>query len=314
MKTSSIVHAFVAACFCALPWLPAAASVPPPAPAPVASFDIGSLHVTQYGSGPHSLVFIPGLACGPWEWAGQIAHFAPAYTIYAVTLPGFDGQAAISGPLFATVTADFWKLLDEKHVVKPVVIGHSLGGTLGLVLATQHPELLRGVVALDGLPIFPGNDFLTPEQIKTRAGATASAIASETPAQFLASEQSTVLPGMITSSIDVAAVAPLVARSDIRASAQWLQEDLELDLRPQLPKATVPILEIAPYDAAVDGRYLPSLAAKEQYYEHLLAGAPQSHVLMIANSRHFAMYDQPQAVTDAIAGFLATLPVPPSSP
>ncbi len=291
---------------------PALAVVPPAPPPAVATFDVGSIHVTQYGSGPQSLIFIPGLTCGPWEWFGQIAHFAPSYTIYALTLPGFDGRPPIAPPLFKTVSSDFWKLLAERHIDKPVVIGHSLGGTLGLMLATQHPELLRGVVALDGLPIFPGNNFLTPAQIKARANATASMIASETPAQFLASEQNAVLPSMITSRADVAAVAPLVARSNVRATAQWLREDLELDLRPQLPKATVPILEIAPYDAAVDSRYLPSLAAKRTYYEHLLAGAPHATVLMIANSRHFAMYDQPQAVTDAIAGFLAP-PRPPAA-
>lgn len=57
----------------------------------------------------------------------------------------------------------------------------------------------------------------------------------------------------------------------------------------------------------------PSLAAKLKYYEHLLAGAPHATVLVIANSRHFAMYDRPLAVTNAIAGFLAT-PLPMSLP
>jgi hypothetical protein len=67
------------------------AAVPPPLPAPARSFDSGSLHVDVYGApGRRALVFIPGLTCGPWEWAGEITQFSPSYTIYALTLTGFD--------------------------------------------------------------------------------------------------------------------------------------------------------------------------------------------------------------------------------
>src|SRR5579872_486295 len=132
------------ASFVALAQATTPAAVPPPLPAPVATFNVGSLHVQQYGGGPRSLIFIPGLTCGPWEWSGQIARLSSQYTIYALTLPGFDGQPPISGPLFDTTTADFWRLLQSKNIVKPIVIGHSLGGTMGFMLATQHPELLGG--------------------------------------------------------------------------------------------------------------------------------------------------------------------------
>lgn len=306
MKTSSLSRVLIAAIAFALPSLPAAASVPPPAPAPSATFNVGSLRVQQYGDGQRALIFIPGLACGPWEWSGQIAHFASRYTIYAVTLPGFDGQPPISGPLFATATADFWKLLDEKHITKPVVIGHSLGGTMGFMLATQHPGRLGGVISLDGLPIYPGSAFLTPKKVKAMATATALRLASLTPAQFAAEEKTQILPYLITAQSDVNAIAPLVAKSDPAASGKWLEEDMLLDLRPELPKANVPILLIAPYDASVDARFGAStIGAKQAFYAGLVKGAPNLRIVMIDHSRHFAMYDQPQAVSAAIAGFLA---------
>ncbi len=287
----------------------AAAAIPPPLPTPVAAFDVGSLHVSQYGTGAQALIFIPGLTCGPWEWSGQINHFAPQYTVYALTLPGFDGQRPIGGPLFATTTADFWRFLDERHIVKPVVIGHSLGGTMGFMLGTQHPKRLGGVISLDGLPVFPAAVFMPAASMAAMAARVAAQTAAMTPAQFAAYEQKTVLPDYVTSAQDVAAIAALVAKSNPAASGRWFQEDLTLDLRPELPKATVPILLLAPYDATADAQFrIPSMEAKRGFYAGIVKGAPNVTITMIPNARHFAMYDQPDAVTNDIASFLTSLP------
>jgi pimeloyl-ACP methyl ester carboxylesterase len=289
---------------------PAAASLPPPLPPPGASFDSGSLHVDVYGApGQRALVFIPGLTNGPWEWAGEINRLSSKYTIYALTLPGFDGRPAIKGPLFSTVSADFWTMLQTHNVTKPVVIGHSLGGTLAIMLAEQNPGKLAGVISVDGLPTFPGMDRMTADQRAQAAAQMTAAMASATtPEQFAAMEKNYVLPTLMTSPDDIAAVAPLTARSDPAATAAWTSEDIALDLRPQLTKVTAPLLVIAPYDAALEAKVLPDAAAKRGYYEALLANDPSANVQMIEPSRHFVMYDQPQKLHDAIAAFLRQYP------
>ncbi len=150
---------------------PAGASVTP-LPQPSSSFTSGSLHVDVYGApGKQALVFVPGLTCGPWEWSGEIARFANTYTIYALTLPGFDGTAPVQGPLFKTVSADFWAMLASHNIVMPIVVGHSLGGTLAIMLAEQHSDRIRGVIAVDGLPVFPGTENQSAAQ---RAAAAAA--------------------------------------------------------------------------------------------------------------------------------------------
>ncbi len=288
----------------------ARATVPPPLPAPARSFDAGSLHVEVYGTpGRRALIFIPGLTCGPWEWSGEITRFAPNYTIYALTLPGFDGHPAIKPPRLQSVSADFWTLLQTEAIVKPVVIGHSLGGSLGIMLAEQHSDRLGGVISVDGLPIFPGMDRMTAVQ-RTQAGAqmAASMASISTPAQFAAMEKTYVLPNLMTSSDDIAVVAPLAARSDPASTATWISEDLALDLRPQLTAVSTPLLVIAPFDAAFEGKILPNAAAKRSYYEMLLANDPAANVQMIEPSRHFIMYDQPQKLHDAVATFVRQHP------
>ena len=55
-----------------------------------------------------------------------------------------------------------WRVISrryrERKIGKPVLVGHSLGGTLSLAFAAEHSELIAGVVAVDGLPVFPGTE------------------------------------------------------------------------------------------------------------------------------------------------------------
>jgi pimeloyl-ACP methyl ester carboxylesterase len=287
--------------------VPANAATPPALPKPQGSFAAGSLHVDVYGTpGKPSLIFIPGLTCGPWEWSGEIAHFSSNYRIYALTLPGFDGTPAIQAPLFDTVSADFWTLLQTQHIDRPEVVGHSLGGTLAILLAEQHPERLRKVIALDGLPIFPGTQLMPTAQRIAMAKQSSTALAQMSKAQF-AQSQKRSMPFMVTAVADAAAIASQTAESDPAATAQWVYEDFTLDLRPQLKKATVPIVEIAPFDPAFDPlgpAALSNSSAKQQYYAALFEGAPNAGVQIISPSRHFMMYDQPAALDAALARLL----------
>jgi len=103
----TILAALSALSFSLLP-MPANATVPPHLPAAQSSFDSGSLHADVYGTpGKRALILIPGLDCGPWVWGNEVRRFGPSYTIYALTLPGFDGRPNVAPPLFQTVSSDF---------------------------------------------------------------------------------------------------------------------------------------------------------------------------------------------------------------
>ena len=269
-------------------------------------------HVDKYGSGKRSLVLIPGVASGPWVWYEMIARFAPRFTIYAVTLPGFDGRAASDRKdLFASFAKDFWTMLAEQGITRPTVIGHSLGGTLAIALAEEHPELLAGIVAVDGLPVFPMLAYATPEQRAAAALQFSSMYASLDSSKKLASqEQYMSTLGTIRPEL-VEPTAQLQAKSDMKAVAAWTQEDLGSDLRPQLGKIVIPFLEIMPYNPS-DAKP-PMNYSQEQtlaFYRALVAGAPKVSVVAIAPSRHFVMLDQPAGLNKEIESFLVSVDQP----
>ncbi len=272
-----------------------------------ASFDAGSIQVARYGKGD-AVVLLPGLTAGTWEWYDTIRHLAPNHTVYAVSLPGFDGRPGATPPLFDRFSSDFWSFIATQHVARPVIVGHSLGGTLAIMLGEQHPDRLRGIVALDGMPLFPGMERATPEQRAQASESAATQIAAESHSQLLDYEKGYMRSaGGVLDPALADQLAELEARSDPPSVAEWLREDFTADLRPDLAKITVPLLEIAPYNA-------PDLATapvqytadqKVQYYGTLLAGAPKLQVVSISPARHFAMFDQPEQFFAILDGFLA---------
>jgi pimeloyl-ACP methyl ester carboxylesterase len=293
---------------------PAAASPFGTAPVKVDSFDSGTLHVDTFGHGPKNIVLIPGLASGPWAWFGTIDYLTAGdgvdkYTIYALTLPGFDGLPATKKrPLFDTFFSDFWALLDAKKIAKPVVIGHSLGGTLAIALAEQHPERLAGIVAVDGLPVFPMLASATADKRDEMATQMAAMYASMDTAKELAGEKAYMASVGTNKPELVDSTAALEAKSDPKAVGAWAQADLESDLRPGLVKITVPFVEIMPYDAA--DQKPPTNYTQDQvlqFYQHLINDAPKGSVVAIAPSRHFVMLDQPDAFYAAITRFLGSV-------
>ena len=281
------------------------------APKPTASFEVGTTHVDKYGTGEPTLILIPGLTDTAAVWAGTIEHFAPMHTVYALTLGGFGGRPAAKAPLIDKADADIVTLIAREHLNKPVVIGHSLGGHIAIRFATEHSDLVRGALAVDGLPIYPGYETMTPVQRETAATRMTSQMSAAPPAQFDMFEKQYIIP-YLTQAKNVDAVAAAGAGADPVATGEYMQELLTTDLRPGLAKINVPLLVLAPFDDTLDPKNpnapFATAAAKKTYYESLLENDKAAKVQVIEHSRHFIMYDQPDALYTALETFLKSLP------
>jgi len=285
-------------------------------PKPLSVTTVGTLRVERYGQGSPAMIFIPGLACGSWVWDGTVPTFASAHAVYVVTMAGFDGLPAPSGPPVDGADASLLQLITSEKLDRPIVVGHSLGGYLALRFGTEHAALVRAVISVDGTPVLPQLSQSTPDDRATIAAGVVAQMRSATPEQFAAVERQTIAT-MVTDPANAARVAALTAKSDPQAVAAYTSDLLRADLRPELAKLTVPTLELAPVPtvpASFEGPQAAteSMADREvsygQFYRSLFPGAPNLSIVTIPNSRHFIMVDQPQALDDAMAKFVATLP------
>ena len=303
-----LAGAFAAALLVVAPLAAHAAALPPDPPR-AESFDVGMLHVDRYGSGD-PIVLVPGLASGAWVWNGLIPHLAAKHTVYALTIAGFAGRPGSGVASFAAFETDLTALLDQRHLAKPVLVGHSIGGTLAIDYAETHPDRVRGIVAADGLPIFPGMQMLTQQQREAVGTQMAGSVKTQTHDQFLAFEKNYMATVGVNDAALAEQVAALSAQSDSPTVAAWLLADLAADLRPNLAKITVPVLELAPYSPAEGNTAAPvhyTEPEKAAYYRTLLAGVAKLDVVTIAPARHFVMLDQPERFQKALDDFLARL-------
>jgi pimeloyl-ACP methyl ester carboxylesterase len=268
--------------------------------------NVGSLHVEQVSDRGPAVIFIPGLASGTWAWADSIARLKPTHTIFAVTLPGFDGRKAVPGTTLAAIEEALRALITTKKIAHPVLVGHSLGGTLALRFATQHSDLIAGVVALEGLPVFPGTETVTGDR-SALATRLRTQMGTPTPEQFALQQTNYMV--LIGSTDDATArrLAAFSARSDSMATADFAAQNIALDFRPDLVNIAVPVLEIAPFNPADGERIGLTEARKLDYYRSLLTGVKQLEVTSLSPARHFAMFDQPDAFAALLDRALADM-------
>lgn len=113
------------------------------------------LYYEETGNGP-PMIFVHGWCCDRTYHAPQAAHFAATHRCVSVDLRGHGEsdkpEQAYTVPGFADDVA--W-LCGELGLVKPVVVGHSMGGAIALALAAARPDLPRAIVMLDGAIVWP---------------------------------------------------------------------------------------------------------------------------------------------------------------
>jgi len=236
-----------------------------------------------------------------------VRAFGPKHPVYVLTLPGFDGRPAAPPAPFTAAKAAVSQLLAQRHLDRPVLVGHSLGGILALALAEEQPTAIGGVVSIDGLPVMPGTEEMTPNE-RARFAETMGAQVARQPADRFAAQQQTYMRTI--GSIDIGRaddLARLSARSDPASVGRYAADVLNVDLRPALASITAPVLVVMPFLGLDSDQQGQTEEAKLDYYRALMAGTPKLKVVPVAPSRHFAMFDQPQAVIDAVDTFLKSL-------
>jgi pimeloyl-ACP methyl ester carboxylesterase len=263
------------------------------------TFEVGILRVERYGRHGHTpIIFIPALFCGSWQWQREIAALMDKYDIYALTLPGFDRRPRDDGgDLMNRAVSDISTLIATRKLDRPIIIGHSLGGTLAILFGADHPHEIRSIIAVEGgYPIAP-----TQAAREQRVKASTSAYIGIDDSAFSGVLRTNMLQYVITRRADVDSMERLAGRSDAAAVVQWMTEALLLDLTPRLRDLGAPVTEIVPFDSLIDGyQGYASASAKRSAYVSWLAHARNGEVVMIDHSRHFVMIDQPAAFDRAL--------------
>ena len=257
------------------------------------AFTSDRIGVEVRGSGP-DVVLIPGLSSHPDVWADTVAA-VPGYRYHLVHVSGFAGRPAganASGPVVEPVAGEIARYIREARLERPVLVGHSMGGTLAMLVAARHPRLASRVMVVDMIPFLGamfGQPNATPEMLRPMAEAMRQGFSTLT-----GEARRQQVGAMIGTMVRTESYRPPLTEhslaSDPRVAGQAFYDLVVADLRPELAKVQVPmtVLWVHPPSVPLTPEQM------EQHYRAAYTNAPQAVIRRIPDAWHFIMFDQPE--------------------
>ena len=215
------------------------------------AFTSDRLSVEVIGSGP-DVILIPGLASSREVWRPLATRLAATHRVHLVQLAGFAGEpwAHGDGAFVAPEVAELARYIQSAHLDHPAVIGHSMGGLSGLLLAQQHPELVGRLMTVDSLPFYSAlfGPQITAEQARPFADQAVAGILAADDATFR-TQQTQTAAGLVRDPATRDAVLDWSMKSNRHAVAAALKDVLTTDARPGLAAMTTPVTALYASDA-----------------------------------------------------------------
>jgi pimeloyl-ACP methyl ester carboxylesterase len=254
------------------------------------------ISVQSIGQGD-PVVLIPGLASPRAVWSAIAPELARGHRVLLVQVNGFGGDdpgANLQDGILAGAVADLVRYFDENRIARPAVIGHSMGGLIGMMLAKSHPDRVGRLMIVDSLPFF--GVLMAPdatvETVRPVAGQLRTMLRGQTGAQ-------PAPPNMSLTDAGRARIAAWMNVANRQVAGQAAYEDLTSDLRADVPaigRVPTTVLYAVP-DPAMAAMFRTTFAGA-------YAAAPSIRVIPVEGSAHFIMLDQPGRFRDAVMAFL----------
>jgi len=260
--------------------------------------------VRVVGHGP-AVILVPGLASSADVWNGTVAHLKDRFTCYVLELPGFVGRPApavssASTSFVATMRDGITALIRDRHLDKPILVGHSLGGFIAMDVARSQPGLLGKLVIVDALPFLAAawNPTATAESMRAGAPAMRKAMLDGDDEAFATRERA-MIASMISDPANQKMAFDWVMASDRKTVVDAMIDLLSTDLRPALPSITTPTLVIE----AGTGWEQSKEQIVERYREQYSGLRGVKHAVA-DHARHFVMLDDPAFFDAQLDSFL----------
>jgi N-formylmaleamate deformylase len=259
-----------------------------------------SFRVQVTGQG-RPMILIPGLMSSGDTWKSTVARYQDRFQCHVLTLAGFAGVPPIAAPLLETVRTELVAYIRAQRLDRPVLVGHSLGGTLALVIAAEYPDLVGPLVIVDSLPFLAGAQLQAKTLEDARAGIAAmrAYMTTQTTDQFQAYiKAGTVTEFMVTGASDHDMIKQWGLGSDQRTVADAMADLMSIDVRQDAAKIVSPTLVLGTWTGLHEQlkKYGVTLTRADviRTFEQQYAKLPALHFAVTDTARHFIMLDDPQ--------------------
>lgn len=263
------------------------------------------------GDGP-DVVLIPGLSSPRAVWDATADRLKGKYRLHRVQIRGFGDAAGVNadGPVLDPMMRELADYIDDcitdRGRAAPAIIGHSMGGLTGLMIAARAPDEVGRLMIVDALPFIGTlfNPAATADSMKPQAEQMAAMMRAQhgQPAPTAPISDPgpvSMVGGMSNQPAGRTAILGWMRTVDARVTAQVFHDVMTTDMRGELAAVTAPVTLLY----AQDDSLMPAERAKAAF-EPQYVGVPKFSAQMVAGSRHFIMLDQPEAFAKAVDDFL----------
>jgi 3-oxoadipate enol-lactonase len=100
------------------------------------------------------LVFLHGIGGAARAWRGQVRAFGDRYRAIAWDMPGYGGSSPLPAVSIASLADALQDFLIQLGAIKPVLVGHSIGGMIVQQWLVKHADTAAAVVLAQTSPAF----------------------------------------------------------------------------------------------------------------------------------------------------------------
>ena len=107
------------------------------------------------------LVFLHGIGGAARAWRGQLDFFGDRFRPIAWDMPGYGGSTPLPTVSIAALADALQGFLRQIGAIKPILVGHSIGGMIVQQLLAKNPDIAGAVVLAQTSPAFgkPDGDW-----------------------------------------------------------------------------------------------------------------------------------------------------------
>lgn len=244
-----------------------------------------AFNVKVVGKGSPILLF-PGFACTGDVWEGITGELSKQYECHVFTFAGFGDVPPIGKPWLSAIKDSVIRYVRSHKLEGATIIGHSMGGTLGLWLATTEQTMFRKIIVVDALPcmgalMMPGYnlenlayDNSYSQKIRGMDSTTFLEMAKQQTAYIMLNKEKK------------SQVVEWFMKADRSTYVDGYVDLLKLDLRTDLTKIKIPVIILA--------ATYPNKSIVEKNYNEQYANLSGKAIFYAENAAHFIMYDQPE--------------------
>lgn len=246
------------------------------------------------GQGDKNLILIPGLSCPGDVWKETVARYNKDYTCHILSFHGFAGVAADDTANFKDWENAVARYIMENKILKPVIVGHSIGGGMALLLAADYPRLVGKIIVVDALPCLSA--LQNPNFISNPHPDCSPFITrfqSMTDAQFYQMQKQT-MPALMADTAHLEEAVQWSIQSDRKTTAEIYCQFLNLDLRNSISAIQCPTLIL------LENAFTNMKAPIAQQYKNL----KDAQLVYATRGLHFIMYDDADWYYEQLDNFL----------